>query len=152
MNIKCQYSGITFKVEHFNTFNSTKQNTFIHPIFQLETRQLLYSAQNWRKSSFSETEQKLFFLALLNKTDAIIWKHPASPSLKIINRNIVPLIKLMGAKDIIQHQKIQLPKYTIVEETCELLNLHNWINAWQDAKKDALDPLKRNLLDWDWSH
>lgn len=139
MRIRCKYSNEIFRVEHFDNYNFVDQ----HPIFSLSARDLLVRARDWSKMTFTDTENKLLFLALLNRTESILFTHYADPEPKTVARNMQSLFKLLGSYDLIQDGTIILPKYAISADNYKLDNIHNWINAWNEAKTDWLNPISR---------
>ena len=139
MKIQCKYSGISFRVEHFSGFFAVDQ----HPIFNLSSRQLLARCKSWQEMKFTVEDSKLFFLAVMNKTESVVFEYPADPSPSIVANNMQNIVKLLGMVELVETGRLILPGYRVTKDTYKLENIRNWINECFAAKDEWLAPSNR---------
>ena len=142
MKVRCKYSGIDFRVEHFGSFNYTDA----HPVFNLSARELLVRSKDWGAQKFTTTENKLLFLALLNRTGCVEFASIANPSPRTVNRNIHQLFKLLGNSEVLRDETHIFARYRITEDNSSLDSVHNWISAWNENLRDWYNPISRHYL------
>ncbi|CAN5950701.1 unnamed protein product [Sphagnum jensenii] len=83
---------------------------------------------------FSEKENKLLFLALLNATDCVFFSHYADPSPRIVQANMEALYKILGCSELVLAELRSVPKYVISANNNNLSNIHRWIDTWNEVK------------------
>lgn len=142
--ITCAYSGITFKCEHFPV-SLTNQECH-HPVFLLEQHRLLSYANKWSAGELTPTDSYLLFLALMNSTSLIEWRHPAvyrkALTDSLVAANMEGLLRIIGKINVINHPKFALPSFAITRDTCTLENVQYWIAAWHEAFIDFMKGYK----------
>lgn len=135
MKTLCTKSNILFLSPGFQGLRTKGE----HPIFSASTQQLLLQFPAYSKGLLSESEQRLLFLALLNKTKLFIFDHPAEPSVKTISSNIELLIRTLDWVERSSSYSFSLPSYRIDRHSKDLRNVNNWIYSWIEAKDNWLD-------------
>lgn len=147
--ILCGISGIEFKVEHCSIYLSSRE--YAHPIFFIEQKKLLGLYSKYIHGELPEIDSYLLFLALLNSTDLIDWRVPASytsQTQSIIANNIDTLVKVVSHINAIKNPHFTCAKIVISPETKTLDNCKYWIQSWVDSYNDFLSGnKKRELLD-----
>lgn len=134
MKLKCVYSGLPFEVTHFPG-TITGRYTY-HPIFDIPQKELLQYTRKWSAGELTETDSYLYYLALLNSTELIVWRTAACHSThtqSVIQRNMESLIRCIGRINLIKHPSFVLHKIAIQAESCDLLNSGHWISNWTDS-------------------
>lgn len=137
MKAHCQYSGVPFTTVQFSNLPQKKTIICIHPIFYAETSTLLDLYRNYEDGQISSlTDQRLLFLALLNKTSQVDWNCTADPAPATVAQNMKSLFhhicwlnNLSTAKDI----NYRLPRFSINEGTKKLTTFRFWLDAWAEA-------------------
>lgn len=142
--VKCAYSGITFKCDHFPvTFSHSE---CAHPVFLLEQHKLLAYTSKWSAGNLTATDSYLLFLALMNSTSLIEWRHSAiyrnSITDALVASNMEALIRIIGKVNLIHHPRFALPSFAVTKDTCTLDNVHYWIAAWHDSFIDFMKGYK----------
>jgi len=133
--IKCAYSGIVFKCEHFpmNLHNDETN----HPIFLLPQHKLLSYTSKWSAGELTSIDSYLLFLALMDSTSLVEWRHPAhyQPGItdSLVAGNMEQLIRIIGKVNLIHHPKFVLPSFAVTRDTCTLDNVRYWIEAWHES-------------------
>lgn len=141
MKTICKHSNILFASPGFQGLRTTG----IHPIFTAPIDKLILQFPRFVNDELSKPERRLYFLALLNLTGLVDFKHYATPSDITINANIEPLLKVINwANRGSNSMASSLPRYAITKENNDLDNVHRWINAWWDAKINWLDTRERS--------
>ena len=142
--ITCAYSGITFKCEHFPMILNNSEAA--HPVFLLEQHKLLAYAAKWSAGELTNTDSYLLFLALMNSTSLIEWRHHAiyrnGLTDALVAANMEALLRIIGKINIIHHPKFVLPSFAVTRDTCTLENVQHWIEAWHDAFMDFMKGYK----------
>lgn len=138
--ILCSYSGIEFTCEHFPITLYARES--YHPIFNVPQKKLLSYIGKWAGSELTPTDSYLLFLSLLNSTELVDFRVPATcnpftPS--IIAQNMEYLVKTVIKLNTVYHPAVVFPRFAITPETKFLSNVHHWIEAWDDAYKDFQD-------------
>jgi len=137
MKAYCQYSGVPFSTVQFANLRQKQTIICIHPIFYADTPTLLdlYAAYEEGRID-SLADQRLLFLALLNKTSQVDWNCTADPApatvaqnMKSLYHHICWLTDLSTAKNI----NYRLPRFSINEGTKKLTTFRYWLDAWADA-------------------
>jgi hypothetical protein len=145
----CAKSGIQFDIQYFPY--SFLEGELYHPVFDIPYEVLTGSKllQKWINREFTETDTKLYFLALLNITNLVEFRTYARPTIAICESNIEPLLNILGWMNTIQHPAITMPHMTVSQDTATLDNVRMWISAWNGAKDDfesGYKELTRNQL------
>jgi len=145
----CAKSGIEFNIQFFPyNFNSGELH---HPVFDLTYQQLTspYLLNKWVSREFTETDTKLYFLALLHSTTLVEWRTYARPTVAVCELNMEALLDILSWQNTIQHPRLSMPHMAITQDTATLDNVRNWIAAWNGAKEDfenGYRELTRNQL------
>jgi hypothetical protein len=132
----CAKSGIEFSIQYFPyNFN---EGELQHPIFDLNYTQLTSEKllDKWVQRQFTETDTKLYFLALLHSSNLIQWNTYARPTLAICELNMEPLLDILSWINSIHHPRLSMPNMAITQDTATLDNVRNWIAAWNSARND----------------
>lgn len=137
MKCKCQYSGIPFTLLSFSNLQQRSEVICVHPIFYADIPTLIRAYQVYEQGEMKSLEdQRLLFLALLNKTDQVDWSCTADPSPATVAQNLPSLYShicwlnnLSTAKDI----NYRLPRFSINASTRKLTTFRFWLDAWSDA-------------------
>lgn len=148
--ILCAYSGVTFQCEHLPLSLTSREIS--HPLFHLSKKKLLSLAGQWSVGKLTPTESYLTYLALLNSTDLIEWRCPAtytSSTPQIVANNMEQLIHIIGRIDVIKHPSFSLPHFAISPDTCTLDNSYHWIQIWNQCYNDWYDNIKDHSNDQD---
>jgi len=133
MRVLCIYSNVQFQVPGFNRLY-LKQST-AHPIMSTSPRDLLTKARDWAQGDLTDTEQHLLFVALLKATDLVDFQKPATPDNKTIALNMERLLFTVGWR-IATKQHFNLPRFVVNNSNYNLRNIHNWLDALDEAKTD----------------
>jgi len=132
--ITCAYSGIVFKCDHFPMTLSNSECA--HPVFLLPQHKLLSYASKWSADELTHTDSYLLFLALMNSTSLLEWRHPVhhhTGTNSLVAANMEALLRIIGKINIIKHPKFVLPSFAVTRDTCTLDNVHYWIEAWHES-------------------
>jgi len=137
MHILCSKSSIEFTCEHFPGYLSDKSYT--HPIFFLPQRKLLPYLGKWSTNQLTPTDSYLLFLALLDSTDLVHWRHAAirtenTPS--IIAQNMERLAKVVSKINTVSNPAVRFPQYVISADTRNLENIKHWLENWDSVYSD----------------
>jgi hypothetical protein len=141
MKILCSKSGIQFEVSHF-PFSSSTNLGVSHPVFQLPQKKLLSLVPKWAGGEFTEVDSYLYFLALLDSTDLVEFRHPCKVTAEtssIVYNNMEDLIQIIGQMNLIQHPAAIFQRIAISPENNTLQNVHYWIENWETNLKDFSD-------------
>lgn len=144
MKLSCPISGIIYPVPEFQWIGGISNP---HPIFSLNTKQLLSQAAKWSSGQMTEDETKLLFLALLKSTGETLtddgsykslveFNHIASPSPELIAKNMELLMTVSQwrANSILSH-KLKLPRYIIsYPQNHTLDNIRVYLDTWLNRK------------------
>ena len=133
MHVLCKYSGIQYTCEHFPA--SLEKGEAAHPIFYLPQKKLLSYLGKWSSNSLTPTDSYLLFLALLNSSDQIVWRTPATRSSQtdsIIARNMESLAKTVIKLNSVKTPSKTFPTFAIGPQTSDLSNVHHWIELWSE--------------------
>lgn len=137
MKILCAYSGIHFTCEHFPA--SLHARECYHPVFDIPQKKLLACLPKWVAHELTETDSYLLYLALLNSTSLVEWRVPAMQTERtrsIVANHMEPLVKTVGAMNLIKHPALALSKVAITPETKFLDTSHYWIANWNESIND----------------
>ena len=149
MKIRCKISGLEFKAS--SDFQDEAPLPSFHPIFFSSTRSLLARARKVGQGRYSEREEKLLLLALLNTTGKIRWEVPAKPSLATVKRNLEPMFRVVSWWYEVQYQSMQLPELAVTENNQDLSNLSVYIQSWYEVRQEFMSGsslrLKQQLLE-----
>ncbi len=147
MKIYCKISGIEVEVGKF--FKEEPIFPDVHPIFRLPARSLLAKAGKYGRGVYSNEEEKLLFLALLNSTELVSWSVPADPSIPIVKQYLEAVFHLTRWIVEVDPGTINLPKYRVSNENPGLQNISTWLIALQSCKQEASSssPALRRLRD-----
>lgn len=126
---------------------SLSSREYAHPLFSIPKKKLISLAAQWAAGRLSATESYLLYLSLLDSTELIIWRVPATYGPKtpqIIANNMESLIHIVGKIDVISHPSFTLPKFAISPDTASLENSYHWIQAWVTNYNDWYDGLRES--------
>ncbi len=146
MKILCSLSGVEFTCEHFPGYLSSRE--YYHPIFSLPQRKLLPYLSKWSTSELTPTDSYLLFLALLKSSDLVEFRIPAARSAltdSIIASNMEPLAMILTKLNAVTNPHVAFPSFVITQETRFLLNVHHWIEVWEEAWKAFKDGYRTTL-------
>lgn len=132
--VTCAYSGIVFKCDHFPM--SLTGSEAAHPVFLLPQHKLLAYSSKWSAGDLTTTDSYLLFLALMNSTSLIEWRHAAhhhKGTDSLVAANMESLIRIIGKINLIHHPKFVLPSFAVTRDTCTLDNIRYWVEAWHDS-------------------
>lgn len=145
--ITCKYSGIQFNCDFFPIHLSSGE--YHHPIFSAPLKRLFRYFPKWQAGELTEVDSYLYFLALLNSTDLVEFRTSAKVTEKtnqIVSSNMEALFYTIGKIVTIRHPKFSVPSLVISEDSCDLLNVHHWINSWESCYMDFCNGLKEAEL------
>jgi len=147
MKLQCRISGLTFySAYHFK--NEPTVRNALHPIFSVSLRDLLAKAQKYGRGDYTEEEEKLLFLALLNKTDAVDWEVPANPSPDTVDRYLDSIFILLSWYEKVTPGALKLPRMRVSEHNKNLANIGMFIQSWYDVRKEWMSPsIKKFMAD-----
>ena len=92
MKAHCQYSGVPFTLLQFSNTKQKDPVICVHPIFYADTSFLLSLYETYERGEMSSlADQRLLFLALLNKTEQIDWTCTADPAPSTVAQNMKSL-------------------------------------------------------------
>lgn len=137
--VLCALSGIEFQVEFLPIPIHTRE--VAHPIFSLDQKRLIHLIGRWSDGSLDSTQSYLLFLALLNSTEQIEWRTPASRTSQtpsIVANNMEQLVLVVGRCELIRNPRFTLPKFSINQETKDLSNVSHWIESWHNCYTEFL--------------
>ena len=134
MRCICPLSALTWKAEGFATGHHALIHP--HPIFSLPFKYLLSRyTSDWYSGKLSSEEKTLLTLAILKRTELVIFDTAATPEEKTIEQNIESLVKLATWIHSITNPAVLLPSFRITTATSDLGNLHFWLQTWWNTKK-----------------
>lgn len=145
MKALCGISGIEFTVEHFPGKLYARET--IHPVFNIPQRKLIPYARKWSEGEFTETDNYLFYLALLNSTELIDWRVPAcrtEHTQSIIALNMDSLLRAVWKINSVNHPAVLFPRYAIGPDTADLSTTEFWINNWLEVYADFQTGARRD--------
>lgn len=134
MKILCAYSSLEFTVEHFPGTLTSREAS--HPIFSLTQRKLFSYLPRWSSGELTETDNYLYFLALLRSSDLVEFRVPAirtSATAAIVALNLEQLCKTLTKLNTVSSPASVFPRYVITSETKDLSNVSYWIHNWEEA-------------------
>lgn len=137
MKVRCVKSGIVFKCDFFPAY--LKDGDISHPIFQLSQSELFKYLPRILSGQFQETDNYLYFLALLNSTKLVNWNNNAvftENTNSIIATELVALASIAGKIHSIQHPSFKPPRISLNKENANLSNIANWIAVWESYLTD----------------
>jgi hypothetical protein len=142
--ILCAYSGIEFSCDHVPISLTSRE--YCHPIFTAKQSKLLSYAVKWKNGKLDKTDSYLLFTALLHSTDLVEFRIAARKNDTIVAACMEELIKTVGAINIIVHPAFNLPHFVISPDTASLLNVHYWLQSWQQCIADFKNGYKEEKL------
>lgn len=144
MKVICKISGIEFfSSEEFQNDHVLKD---LHPIFKLPTRTILSKAKRYGDKKYSDREETLLFLSLLNTSKLVEWETAANPSISIVKQYLEPLFKLVAWVSEIETSSIEFPKYRVTRQNTTLDNISSFITALYEVRNEWRSPSSRKLL------
>lgn len=147
MKVVCPISGIeTF---HGPYFKNEPAVTMPDAMFFVPIRGLLARARKWKAGEYSETERKLLFLALLDKTELITWELPAQPLPATVQKNMEYAFKIAAWLDIagaVQNIK-SMPKYRVSEHNRDLTNIGYFLHSIEELRTEWMRSSSRRHLE-----
>lgn len=135
--IHCAISGIVFHTDNVPLVLPATAGYF-HPVFAASNRHLYELYSKHIQGHLTSTDSYLLFLAFLHSTDKIRWEHPATclpkekGTIQLVENNIQQLIYVIEASNIISHPSFQQPAFSVTKGNSKLLQVPNWIAAWED--------------------
>lgn len=144
MRTKCPYSGIAYNSGSFFSLDTPVIDPY--PIFKLPLRDILAKARKYGQGLYSETEERLIFLALLHKTDAVDFEVPADPDRNTIRNNLEPLFSLLYWYEKISPGMMKLPRMRVSSYNSNLSNINSFIRAWYEVRQEWMRPSRNKLL------
>lgn len=139
--LQCAKSGITFSVEHL-PITIPLSTPIYHPFFSLPQKSLISLAGQWAAAKLTETESYLLYLSLLDSTELIKWRAPATYNVRTaaaIASNMESLLHIIAKINLITHPSFTLPSFVISPDTADLGNSSHWITAWTDNYREWYD-------------
>jgi hypothetical protein len=136
--ITCAISGIRFSTSHLESLSIPATAGYYHPVFALTYSQLHSLYTDHCKGKLTPPDSYLLFLAFLNSSDKIDWQHPVtlnpndSSTKQLIQNNIAQLISVLERTGLIAHPSFKQPNFRVSAEGSYLVQIPNWIEAWQD--------------------
>lgn len=144
MKILCAISGIEFQVEHFPGVLTSREVQ--HPIFNLPQKKLLSYLGKWAANELTPTDSYLLFLAILNSSDLVEWRTPASrfpETDSLVAQNMEHLAIAVSRINAVTNPHVCFPHYAVGPETKYLTNIKHWIENWNQAWQDFQDGYSR---------
>mgnify|MGYP001194522043 CR=1 FL=1 len=135
MKLKCVYSGIHYEVSHFPASFLNERYTH-HPIFDIPQKELFQFARKWSAGELTDIDSYLFYLALLNSTEHLVWRDSArftDKTMKIIHTNMRSLLHCIGKINLVTNPKFVFHKVCISKENGDLVNSGHWIENWLNS-------------------
>ena len=142
--VQCAISGITVTTSH-SPIVIKAEDGYFHPIFALPYRKLYGLYSKHCSGELTPTDSYLLFLAFLHSTGDIKWKHHATCSpvdkntTHLVENNLQQLIRVIEATGIIAIPSFVQPKFVVASDNSALLQIPNWIAAWEDNIVDFKD-------------
>lgn len=140
MKILCSLSGIEFTCEHFPAYLSSREVS--HPIFSLPQKKLISYLGKWAGSELTPTDSYLLFLAILNSSELVEFRVPASRDYTtdaMVAQNMEALAKIVSKLNAVTNPSVVFPRYAIGPETKFLTNVKHWIENWHQSYQDFQD-------------
>jgi hypothetical protein len=140
MKILCSISGIEYECQHFPAYLTSREVS--HPIFHLPQKKLLSYLGKWAGSELTPTDSYLLFLALLNSSELIEWRVPASRNEhtdSIVAQNMEHLALIVSRLNAVTNPRVIFPHYAVGPETKFLTNIKHWIENWNQSYQDFQD-------------
>jgi hypothetical protein len=137
MRITCAYSGLDLQVSHFPA--AINDHICAHPIFAIPQKKLLQYIRKWSNGELTSYDSYLLFLALLNSTDYVVWRAPATYTPRtdsIVAANMEQLTRVISYTNTILHPSFTMPTIVIDSSTCDLLGAKVWIANWFQCYTD----------------
>ena len=108
-------------------------------MFQIPQKKLLALVPKWAGGELNEVDSYLYFLALLNSTDLVEFRHPCKPTpdtSSIVYNNMEDLIQIIGKINLVTHPAAVFQRIAISPENNTLANVHYWIENWEKNLSD----------------
>jgi hypothetical protein len=139
MQVICKFSGLPFQYSNYMLGMNLAD---IHPVFRAKKKLILspHFVHSFSKSQ-SLDEKKLIFLAVLNTTDLIEFREPASPSLQTLESNFYHLMhtsEWLAYAEYLYKQVVEFPHYVVAGETANLHNIGNWIKSLDEIRDQII--------------
>ena len=129
MKVTCPISGISYRASGFFEGPNEWVVRSLHPIFSLTSEQLLARARKYKQGIYSETELRLLFLAVLNKTSLVTFEVPAEPSQNCVLRNLDSAYKIMIWVEKVINTTVRLPTYVVTKHNSDMNNINHFFDA-----------------------
>ncbi len=142
--IHCSKSGLELEISYF-PYLFDKGN-LSHPIFSLNTRQLLSLIPKWTGREFTPIDTRLYFLALLNSTNLVEFRTYARPTDSICESNMEAMLRIASWIYGIKNPAVTLAQFAITQDTASLNNIHHWIDIWYQNRKDFEDGYREEAI------
>jgi hypothetical protein len=136
--LTCAISGLNIEIPHFSDLYISQNKGYFHPIFAASHHQLLKLYNLHCRNMLTAKESYLLFLAFLNYTEQVEWKHPVvrnpndTATIALVNNNFAQLLGVIAQTDSIKHPSFKQPSYIIHSDNAHLVQIPNWIQAWKD--------------------
>jgi hypothetical protein len=145
VKLLCKISGVEYQSSTY--FDNEPIFPDTHPVFRLPARTLLAKAKKWGSGNYSEQEEKLLFLSLLNATGAVIWEVPAEPEHQTVLKNMESVFKLLAWYTEVSAGTLKLPVYRVSSYNYTLSNIGTFVSSWYEVRKAWMSPGSRKLLE-----
>lgn len=144
MKVLCAISGVEFTVEHFPAYLSSREVS--HPIFSLPQKKLLSYLGKWASQELTPTDSYLLFLAILNSSELVEFRVPASrieQTDSIVAQNMEELAKVVSRLNAVANPSVIFPRYAVTPDTKNLSNIKHWVENWNQSWQDFQDGFSR---------
>ena len=136
--ITCAISGVRFECSHFRNIQISHTAGYFHPIFACNQNILYDLYSDHCKGRLGPADSYLLFLAFLNNSGQVTWKHPATlhpnhfATRQLIENNLSQLITVIEQSNRIVNPRFKQPSFVVTYENCKLTQIPNWVEAWQE--------------------
>lgn len=140
--LTCAISGLSFSCSGMDSISIPHSLGYFHPVFALDTQALYPLYISHCKGKLSNRDSFLLFLALVHSSKQVEWNHPitldpAHPStISLIENCMAQMIRVLEQTAAIRHPSFSQPHFKVTYENSRLIQIGNWIEAWQDNIDD----------------
>ncbi len=140
--ITCAISGVRFSCSGLDSISIEHTAGYFHPVFALPVKSLYPLYTQHCKGYLSSRDSYLLFLAFIHATEQVKWTHPvalnpSSPkTIALIENNLAQAIRVLEQTAAISHPSFSQPSFKVTYENCQLVQISNWIEAWQENIDD----------------
>jgi hypothetical protein len=144
----CCKSGLEIESSYFSIHMDQSMGMH-HPIFNIPLKKLYRYFPKWQNGELNNVDSYLYFLSLLDSTELVEFRIPASYHEKtdsIIASNMESLFFSIGRIVTIRHPKFSIPKFAITKDTASLSNIQYWIKDIEEAYDSFCNGLRDQEL------